>query len=1047
MPLIPELLLLADQAAALPTTRQGARVMDMPAARRVAEALAPSPAADDPASLYALALLQGVFRHLLRRYRQAHPQVFAGLESYLQVALGREAIEQMAAAFAAAYGPVHGDALWENLLLLWVAHQNPAAAAFCVLCPIDVLGPHYAQAMQDVAAYFATQPPLPPENLPVPEALLAPAHRAPHSLSAQLAYVLEAWGDVLGDARPALLRGLDYAREAARRAPAAPPPPSDADFAAIPAEADAPEAYSPDKDWMPRLVLIAKHTYVWLAQLSQRFGRPIQRLDQIPDQALAELAEWGINGLWLIGVWERSPASQKIKRLTGNPDALASAYSVYDYRVAADLGGEEALQTLKARAAHFGIRLGADMVPNHMGLDSRWVIEHPDWFIQTDQPPFPNYRFTGPDLSSHPTVEIRIEDGYYTQTDAAVVFQMRDHRDGRTRYIYHGNDGTAIPWNDTAQLNHLLPEVREALIETILAVARRFPVIRFDAAMTLTRKHYQRLWFPAPGEGGAIPSRAEHGLSRAEFLRRMPREFWREVVDRVAAEAPDTLLLAEAFWLLEGYFVRTLGMHRVYNSAFMHMLRDERNAAYHKLVRETLLFDPRILQRYVNFMTTPDEKPAVVQFGKGDKYFGVATLMATLPGLPMFGHGQIEGLQEQYGHEFRAPRTAERRDEGFLAEHRRRIAPLLHQRALFAGVEAFRWFPLETEGGENPDVFAFTNGQGDARVLVVYHNRYAETAGRLHRSAPFVVPGAPSQAPRSETLAEALRLPNEAGLWVRFQDQVSGLWYLRSAKALHQEGLTVALRAYQAQVFAGWEVLSDPDGRWARLAEALGGAGVPDLEAAYRERFPPLEAAADRMADVWQRRMPLCQPLGPMPTAEDVEAVVEAFRGVLLAAEVAPERRAAAEGAFRSRVEQLQRLLAWLWQAAPTRAEARQRRDLRGWLCGEAAAAEEAPPAAPQPPEAPAAAPQPQTGPGAKVTQQTRSRWVLAALVFPHLPPDARATVAQRWAIAPAAAEWLTAWGAALLANAASPPDAAPPPAGTSDAEKLWLCLTLDPVA
>ena len=53
----------------------------------------------------------------------------------------------------------------------------------------------------------------------------------------------------------------------------------------------------------------------------------------------------------------------------------------------------------------------------------------------------------------------------------------------------------------------------------------------------------------------------------------MPEEFWREVVDRVAAEAPDTLLLAEAFWLMEGYFVRTLGMHRVYNSAFMNMLK------------------------------------------------------------------------------------------------------------------------------------------------------------------------------------------------------------------------------------------------------------------------------------------------------------------------------------------------------------------------------------------------------------------------------------------------------------------------------------------
>jgi hypothetical protein len=48
------------------------------------------------------------------------------------------------------------------------------------------------------------------------------------------------------------------------------------------------------------------------------------------------------------------------------------------------------------------------------------------------------------------------------------------------------------------------------------------------------------------------------------------------VVDRVAQEVPDTLLLAEAFWLMEGYFVRTLGMHRVYNSAFMNMLRDEK---------------------------------------------------------------------------------------------------------------------------------------------------------------------------------------------------------------------------------------------------------------------------------------------------------------------------------------------------------------------------------------------------------------------------------------------------------------------------------------
>ena len=36
-------------------------------------------------------------------------------------------------------------------------------------------------------------------------------------------------------------------------------------------------------------------------------------------------------------------------------------------------------------------------------------------------------------------------------------------------------------------------------------------------------------------------------------------------------------------------------MHRVYNSAFMHMLRDEDNAGYRKVMRDTLEFDPGIL--------------------------------------------------------------------------------------------------------------------------------------------------------------------------------------------------------------------------------------------------------------------------------------------------------------------------------------------------------------------------------------------------------------------------------------------------------------------
>ena len=143
-------------------------------------------------------------------------------------------------------------------------------------------------------------------------------------------------------------------------------------------------------------------------------------------------------------------------------------------------------------------------------------------------------------------------------------------------------------------------------------------------------------------------------MSAKQFDDAIPNEFWREVVDRIAQEAPDTLLLAEAFWMLEGYFVRTLGMHRVYNSAFMNMLKKEENQKYKDSIKNTLNFDPQVLKRFVNFMNNPDEESAVAQFGKGDKYFGVCTLMVTMPGLPMFGHGQIEGFEEKYGMEYTA---------------------------------------------------------------------------------------------------------------------------------------------------------------------------------------------------------------------------------------------------------------------------------------------------------------------------------------------------------------------------------------------------------
>ena len=349
-----------------------------------------------------------------------------------------------------------------------------------------------------------------------------------------------------------------------------------------------------------------------------------------------------------------------------------------------------------------------------------------------------------------------------------------DRATGAARYVYHGNDGTSFPWNDTAQLDFLDPAVREQVIQTILDVARRFPIIRFDAAMVLAKKHIQRLWWPEPGTGGAIPSRAEHAMTKAEFDARMPDEFWREVVDRVAAEVPGTLLLAEAFWLLEGYFVRTLGMHRVYNSAFMHMLRDEDNAGYRKVIKETIEFDPEILKRYVNFMSNPDEKTAIEQFGKGDKYFGVATVLATLPGLPMLGHGQVQGFGEKYGMEFRRAMLDEKPDPWLVERHEREIFPLLHRRAWFAEATDFLLYDFATTGGHVDEaVLAYSNGSGRERSLVALPQPVrvddrpdpplvavrGQVGDRCQAEGPAVAGGGPRAAQRSGGLR---RVPGRA---------------------------------------------------------------------------------------------------------------------------------------------------------------------------------------------------------------------------------------------------------------------------------------------
>jgi len=476
------------------------------------------------------------------------------------------------------------------------------------------------------------------------------------------------------------------------------------------------------------------------------------------------------------------------------------------------------------------------MVPNHTGIYSKWVIEKPDYFLQSAEPPFPSYKFTGSNLSDDDRVEVRIEDNYYNRSDAAVVFERRDSYTGDKRYIYHGNDGTHMPWNDTAQLNVLNSEVKESLIQTIIHVAHKTPIIRFDAAMTLAKKHYQRLWFPKPGEGGAIPSRSDYAMTKRQFDALMPNEFWREVVDRVSEALPGTLLLAEAFWLMESYFVRTLGMHRVYNSAFMHMMMKEENEKYKDLLKNTLEYNPEILKRYVNFMSNPDEETAVNQFGKGDKYFGVAVMMVTLPGLPMFGHGQVEGFSEKYGMEYKQAYYDETVDEHLAWRHKKELFPLLKMRHLFSQSENFELYDFIDENNKgNNNVFAFSNKVDNEIALVLYNNSYSEANGSIRHSCLKASANNKGSSKNPRKISNELGFKPLSGYFYIYTDHRTQLQYLISGKEISQNGFSIHLFGYQYRICYNFVEIYDASGKYQHLYNHLNGKGVSSIKEAIKE--------------------------------------------------------------------------------------------------------------------------------------------------------------------------------------------------------------------
>ncbi len=215
--------------------------------------------------------------------------------------------------------------------------------------------------------------------------------------------------------------------------------------------------------------------------------------------------------------------------------------------------------------------------------------------------------------------------------------------------------------------------------------------------------------------------------------------------------------------------------------------------------------------------------------------------MVTLPGLPMFGHGQIEGFTEKYGMEFQHAHWNEQPDEILVERHRHEIFPLLHRRYLFAQVDNFLLYDFfTTEGFVNEDVYAYSNGSGSERALVVFHNRFATTHGWIKTSVSYLDKTSSDSGKHmlQRTLGEALGLSTHEDVYCVFRDEVSGLEYVRSNPDLRERGLYIELEAYQYHVFLDFRQVQDDEWRqYSQLSAHLNGRGIPNVEDALKELF------------------------------------------------------------------------------------------------------------------------------------------------------------------------------------------------------------------
>lgn len=438
---------------------------------------------------------------------------------------------------------------------------------------------------------------------------------------------------------------------------------------------------------------------VWLGELSRRLGRSVA-LDQVPDDELDRLGLSSFDWVWLLGVWQTGEAGRAVSRtqpawragyehalpdLTED-DITGSPFAVQSYTVHADVGGDDALQGLRARLAARGLRLMLDFVPNHTAPDHPWVAERPDRYVQGSED----------DLAREPENYGRV---------------MTAHG---PRVLAYGRAAYASGWPDTFQLDYRDPDVREAMLGELVKVAGLCDGLRCDMAMLVLPDIFEGMWA---------------GTSPRGDDRQLAWSFWPEAIRWVRRKHPDFVFVAEAYWDTE-WTLQQQGFDFAYDKTLYDRLLAEDAGA----VRDHLRADPEYQRRLVRFVENHDEPRAAHAF-RGPVHQAAAVVTFLSPGMRLFHDGQLEGRRIQLPVHL-ARRPAEPVDPDVRDFYARLLRCLSEPAVRDGDWQLLECRPAWDGNRTSEQLIAYGwQGPGDERVVVAVN--YGPARGQAYVRLPF----------------------------------------------------------------------------------------------------------------------------------------------------------------------------------------------------------------------------------------------------------------------------------------------------------------------